>query len=185
VKVIWTSLEATDLKLEFRRNNKAEKAESVEFGNVTRFGDAEALIIGKPGQYNVYLNGSEIAEYDFKQGANYNLLLRGKQIVIHQLTPESSISMFWQLPQYLIMTMGEILFSISTMEFCYTQAPLSMKAVTLALRYLTNAVGNAIDIVVMSAFEGVLPKQAYEFFFFSGLTILSLLVFLWMSMSYK
>ena len=34
-----------------------------------------------------------------------------------------------------------------------------MKAVTLALRYLTNAVGNAIDIVVMSAFEGVLPKQ--------------------------
>ena len=85
VKVIWTSLEATDLKLEFRRNNKAEKAESVEFGNVTRFGDAEALIIGKPGQYNVYLNGSEIAEYDFKQGANYNLLLRGKQIVIHQV----------------------------------------------------------------------------------------------------
>ena len=85
MKVIWTSLEATDLKLEFRRNNKAEKAESVEFGNVTRFGDAEALIIGKPGQYNVYLNGSEIAEYDFKQGANYNLLLRGQQIVIHQV----------------------------------------------------------------------------------------------------
>ena len=85
VKVIWTSLEATDLKLEFRRNNKAEKAKSVEFGNVTRFGDAEALIIGKPGQYNVYLNGSEIAEYDFKQGANYNLLLRGNQIVIHQV----------------------------------------------------------------------------------------------------
>ena len=34
-----------------------------------------------------------------------------------------------------------------------------MKAVTLALRYITNAAGNLIDIVVMTAFEGVLPKQ--------------------------
>ena len=34
-----------------------------------------------------------------------------------------------------------------------------MKAVTLGLRYLTNAFGNIIDIVVMGAFEGVLPKQ--------------------------
>ena len=34
-----------------------------------------------------------------------------------------------------------------------------MKAITLALRYLTNAVGNIIDIVVMKALEGVLPKQ--------------------------
>ena len=67
--------------------------------------------------------------------------------------------MFWQLPQYVIMTAGEILFSISTMEFCYTQAPVSMKAVTLGLRYLTNAVGNVIDIVVMKSLEGVLPNQ--------------------------
>ena len=34
-----------------------------------------------------------------------------------------------------------------------------MKAVTLGLRYGTNAIGNIIDIVVMKAFEGVLPKQ--------------------------
>ena len=78
------------------------------------------------------------------------------------------MSMFWQLPQYFIMTAGEILFSISTMEFCFTQvtlillnsllsimqAPTSMKAVTLGLRYITNALGNIIDIVVMKSFEG-------------------------------
>ena len=38
-----------------------------------------------------------------------------------------------------------------------------MKAVTLGLRYLTNAVGNVIDIVVMKSLEGVLPKQVNEY----------------------
>ena len=39
-----------------------------------------------------------------------------------------------------------------------------MKAVTLGLRYGTNAIGNIIDIVVMKAFEEVLPKQVREGF---------------------
>ena len=99
----------------------------------------------------------------FKQGANYNLLVVGSEglveLMVHQVTPENTLSMFWQLPQYVIMTAGEILFSISTMEFCYTQAPVSMKAVTLSLRFLTNAGGNIIDIVVMKSLEGVLPNQ--------------------------
>lgn len=76
-----------------------------------------------------------------------------------------------------------------------------MKAVTLGLRYLTNAFGNIIDIVVMGAFEGVLPKQvlllkkitpyswilwkAYEFFLFAGLTLFFMALFIWMSIYYK
>ena len=46
-----------------------------------------------------------------------------------------------------------------------------MKAVTLGLRYLTNAFGNIIDIVVMGAFEGVLPKQVELFTFFNRLIL--------------
>lgn len=41
---------------------------------------------------------------------------------------------------------------------------MTMKAVTLGLRYGTNAIGNIIDIVVMKAFEGVLPKQVRIYF---------------------
>ena len=102
-----------------------------------------------------------------------------------QVTPENTLSMFWQLPQYVIMTAGEILFSISTMEFCFTQAPVSMKAVTLGLKCLTNAVGNIINIVVMKSLEGVLPKQAYEFFLFGGLTLVFMAIFILMSLRYK
>ena len=77
-----------------------------------------------------------------------------------------------------------------------------MKAVTLGLRYVTNAVGNIIDIVVMASLEGVLPKQvpnniciqlklfnfifqAYEFFLFSGLTLLFMAIFIFMSLGYR
>ena len=60
-----------------------------------------------------------------------------------------------------------------------------MKAVMLGMRYLTNALGNVIDIVVMKAFEGVLPKQAYEFFLFGGLTLICMAIFAWMSLGYQ
>ena len=35
----------------------------------------------------------------------------------------------WLLPQYAVVTVGEILFSITSMEFAYSQAPPSMKSV--------------------------------------------------------
>ena len=34
-----------------------------------------------------------------------------------------------------------------------------MKAVMLAMRYLTNAFGNIIDVVVIAALEGVFSSQ--------------------------
>ena len=50
-----------------------------------------------------------------------NDLKRSINKTYSKVTPENSVSMFWQIPQYVIMTAGEILFSVSTMEFCYTQ----------------------------------------------------------------
>ena len=150
------------LKREKHPDN-SDKWDTVSLGNQTEVGDSEPVEVGKPTDFLVYLNEEELGSVTFKQGANYNLLVVGSdglvELMVHQVTPENTLSMFWQLPQYVIMTAGEILFSISTMEFCYTQAPVSMKAVTLGLRYLTNAVGNVIDIVVMKSLEGVLPKQ--------------------------
>ena len=137
--------------------------DTISLGSQTEVGDTEPVEVGKPTDFLLYLNEEELGSVTFKQGANYNLLLVGSQglmeLMVHQVTPENTLSMFWQLPQYVIMTAGEILFSISTMEFCYTQAPVSMKAVTLSLRFLTNAGGNIIDIVVMKSLEGVLPNQ--------------------------
>ena len=45
------------------------------------------------------------------------------------LVEPNTIPIFWLLPQYFVVTVGEILFSIASLEFAYTQAPKSMKSV--------------------------------------------------------
>ena len=65
----------------------------------------------------------------------------------------------WHFNNTILLLSGEtenILMKVSTLTL---KAPASMKVVSLSLIQLTKAVGNLIDIVVMSSFEGVLPKQ--------------------------
>ena len=123
IKILWASLnDSQNNTIRLLRNNNDKKAKDIYLGSENRFGDTDPIEVGKPGDYAMYLNEKLIKEdISLLQGANYNLLLLGERVVAHQVTPENSISMFWQLPQYFIMTMGEILFSVSTMEFCYTQ----------------------------------------------------------------
>ena len=37
--------------------------------------------------------------------------------------------MLWQIPQYFLLTLGEILISVTGLEFSYSQSPLFMKSV--------------------------------------------------------
>ena len=124
VKALWTDLPENEEgnQLRFLKNDKETKKTLIlDLGNETLFGDTEPDQVGAPADYWLYLNDKNLTEAEMKQGANYNILLSGDEVLVHQVTPESSVSMFWQIPQYVIMTAGEILFSVSTMEFCYTQ----------------------------------------------------------------
>lgn len=47
--------------------------------------------------------------------------------------------------------MGEIMFSITGLEFSYSQAPSSMKSVLQASWLLTTAFGNLIVVIIESA----------------------------------
>lgn len=67
------------------------------------------------------------------------------------LTEPNSINMLLLLPQYVIMTMGEIMFSITGLEFSYSQAPVTMKSVMQACWLLTTAFGNLIVVIIESA----------------------------------
>jgi len=195
VKILWAGVDnlpghkSENNTIILKRTKNEDKKEEIEMDN-DLFGDSEPAEVGNPTEYKIFLNEAELGSAEFKQGGNYNILVSGVKgagniITVDKVTPENTFSMFWQLPQYLIMTGGEVLFSITTMEFCFTQAPVTMKAVMLGMRYLTNAFGNVIDIVVMKAFEGVLPKQAYEFFLFGGLTLICMVIFGLMARGYK
>ena len=52
------------------------------------------------------------------------------------------VSIWWQLLAYVILTAGEVLVSITALEYSYKQAPLTMKSFIMALYLLCISVGN-------------------------------------------
>ncbi|KAK3083214.1 hypothetical protein FSP39_016931, partial [Pinctada imbricata] len=97
-------------------------------------------------------------------------------------TEEGQVSMLWQIPQYMVITMGEILYSITALAFSYSQAPKSMKSVIQAALLMTTAGGSAIVIIVAQVqfFE----TQVAEFLFFAGLMTVDTVIFMIMSAFY-
>ncbi|XP_032045472.1 solute carrier family 15 member 2 isoform X2 [Aythya fuligula] len=63
----------------------------------------------------------------------------------------NSVHMAWQLPQYLLISAGEVMFSITGLAFSYSQSPASMKSVLQAGWLLTVAVGNTFVLIVAQA----------------------------------
>uniref|UniRef100_A0A672MDG5 Solute carrier family 15 member 1 n=1 Tax=Sinocyclocheilus grahami TaxID=75366 RepID=A0A672MDG5_SINGR len=63
-----------------------------------------------------------------------------------------------QIPQCFLITSGEVMFSVTGLQFSYSQAPKNMKSVLQAGWLCTNAVGNIIVLIVAEL--GKLPKQA-------------------------
>nr|XP_053644504.1 peptide transporter family 1-like isoform X1 [Cherax quadricarinatus] len=57
----------------------------------------------------------------------------------------------WLIPQYFIITVSEIMFSITGLEFSFTQSPSSMKSVLQAAWLLTVSFGNLIVVIIAEA----------------------------------
>jgi POT family proton-dependent oligopeptide transporter len=72
----------------------------------------------------------------------------------------------WQIIPYLIMTVAEVMVSITGLEFAYTQAPKKMKATVMGFWLLTVTLGNVL-VAFLAGFEG-LPLVDF-FWVFAGL----------------
>ncbi|KAF7214806.1 solute carrier family 15 member 1-like [Nothobranchius furzeri] len=94
----------------------------------------------------------------------------------------NSIHMAWQIPQYFLMTTGEVVFSVTGLEFSYSQAPSNMKSVLQAGWLLTVAVGNIIVLIVAEAAQ--LPDKWAEYILFASLLVLVCIIFAVMAMFY-
>uniref|UniRef100_A0A8C6WTN1 Solute carrier family 15 member 2 n=1 Tax=Neogobius melanostomus TaxID=47308 RepID=A0A8C6WTN1_9GOBI len=86
----------------------------------------------------------------------------------------NNIHVAWQLPQYVLMTAGEVMFSITGLEFSYSQSPANMKSVLQAGWLLTVAFGNIIVLIVA---EGAGLEQWIEFLLFAGLLLAVFVIF--------
>ncbi|XP_010497442.1 PREDICTED: protein NRT1/ PTR FAMILY 8.5-like [Camelina sativa] len=68
-----------------------------------------------------------------------------------QLAQESlSMSIFWQVPQYILMGIAEVFFFIGRVEFFYEQSPDAMRSLCSALALLNTAVGSYLSSVIVT-----------------------------------
>ena len=95
----------------------------------------------------------------------------------------------WQLLAYVLLTSAEVMVSITCLEFSYTQAPNTMKSLVMAFYFLSVAVGNlftgAVNFFIQND-DGTskLAGSSY-FWFFTGLMLITALLFLAVSHRYK
>lgn len=50
-------------------------------------------------------------------------------INIYTVVKANTVHILWQVPQFFVITVGEVLFSVTGLEFSYSQAPPDMKSV--------------------------------------------------------
>ena len=133
----------------------------------------------------IQLNSDQLGTTRVEQGGVYSLVVaRDPQTnrlrsVLHTLTTPNSIHILWQIPQYFIITASEVMFSVTGLEFSYSQAPASMKSVVQAAWLLTVAFGNIIVICVAEA--KLFSEQASEFFMFAGLMLIDTIIFIFLA----
>ncbi|GAA6074843.1 solute carrier family 15 member 1b isoform X1, partial [Tachysurus ichikawai] len=149
-----------------------------EFSNYTLFpeGKASFIISGSAGQCEYSM--------DLGFGSSYTLLIPntftfGSECAstiqqVEDIKP-NIMHMAWQIPQYFLMTCGEVVFSVTGLEFSYSQAPKNMKSVLQAGWLLTTAMGNIIVLIVAEV--GQLPDQWAEYVLFAALLILVCIIF--------
>lgn len=75
------------------------------------------------------------------------------------------------------------MFSVTGLEFSFTEAPDTMKSVLQACWLLTVTVGNIIVVIV--AHSHFFEQQSSEFFLFAGLMMVDMLLFVLLAVRYR
>ncbi|KAJ7345891.1 hypothetical protein JRQ81_001841 [Phrynocephalus forsythii] len=112
-------------------------------------------------------------------GASYTVVIMNTSAQALQTWKTEDISannvhMAWQIPQYLLISAGEVMFSVTGLAFSYSQSPVSMKSVLQAGWLLTVAIGNAIVLIVAQAAP---LEQWVEFVLFAVLLFVVFIIF--------
>jgi POT family proton-dependent oligopeptide transporter len=88
----------------------------------------------------------------------------------------------WQAIPYFVITLGEVMFAVTGLEFTYGQSTKHTKSIIMSLWLLSMALGSLLTAIVveLNIFTG-----ANEFFFFAILMLLVSVWFVWVARSYR
>jgi POT family proton-dependent oligopeptide transporter len=95
----------------------------------------------------------------------------------------------WQVFAYVILTSAEVMVSITSLEFSYTQAPRSMKSIVMAVYLLSVSLGNEFTAVVNAFIQNPdgtskLPGATY-YWFFTGIMGCAAVAYIFVAMLYR
>ncbi|KAI6232037.1 hypothetical protein M3Y95_00444600 [Aphelenchoides besseyi] len=144
---------------------------------------------GRPNYRFVYGNGFEI-ELRASMGGVYVLELEDdytqhlkSENKIRTLIQANTISILWQLPQILAVSVGEVLICCTALEFAYSQAAPSMKSLVQAVWLMTIFFGNLINMFVLGS--KMFENPATEMFFYAGVMLSVMSIFAFLATRYK
>ncbi|KAM4795967.1 solute carrier family 15 member 1 [Rhinophrynus dorsalis] len=182
--------EETELFINNLKENINLKVAGTDLGIVIPFGVSNytMLTLGEKYIEVVTASGQKCSgdSIKFGFGSSYT-------IIINECTPglvldyiedikANTIHMALQIPQYFLITAGEVVFSVTGLEFSYSQAPSNMKSVLQAGWLLTVAVGNIIVLIVAGA--SGLGEQWAEYILFAALLVAVCIIFAVMAYFY-
>ncbi|CAL1528966.1 unnamed protein product [Lymnaea stagnalis] len=119
------------------------------------------------------------------------------QIVGDETFFAANMTVFVQVPQFMLVGAGEAFTNIAGLEFAYTQAPKNMQGLIMGIYLATNGIGNYVSTAIIAIIETTTEddpwfpddinngKAEYVFFVFGGLMVLFFLGYLPAAYAYK
>jgi len=112
-----------------------------------------------------------------------SFIVAGALDVVIGYSPTKSVSILWQLPQYVILGGAEVMVSITGLQFAYDESPSTMRGAVMGLWLMTTALGNLLVVVIT-----LLPLPTwpgFEPFLYAGLMLIFSSVFFFVTRTYK
>jgi POT family proton-dependent oligopeptide transporter len=145
-------------------------------------------------QYMIYPGISKVFPLTPLRKIGLGLVVTGLSFLVSawiekQLAAGLKPSIGWQIPAYALLSAGEVMVSITGLEFAYTQAPKSMKSMVMALYLLSISAGNLFTALVhlfIANPDGTVKLQGAAYYnFFAYLSIGCVAVWIFVAKSYK
>lgn len=96
---------------------------------------------------------------------------------------KQELHMVWQIPQHMVLALGEVLVYVQILQFAYTQAPKEMKSVLQA--FFSMIIGGGNLIVAFIASTRLFESMAYEYLMFAGIVYLAMIIFAILAAKYE
>ncbi|MGH7950627.1 MAG: POT family MFS transporter [Limisphaerales bacterium] len=98
-------------------------------------------------------------------------------------------TILWQILAFVVLTAGEVMLSVTHLEFSYTQAPKKMKSLVMCMYLGSISLGNvftaAVDFFIQNPDGSVKLKGAAYFFFFVKVMLVTAVLFIFASRFYR